>query len=420
MDALPSLGSGAPGRQVPPSPSSKQMHEKAASLKSSTPSQEKPEASPKERNLETLDERTLFDAGAGGDQSTDWMMAFAELHRSPAPSPPFPRGQELEPVNQPEISKDEEKKCNREGIPNKYNNQYHKLFKDVPLDETVLKVCSCALQKDILIQGRLYISSNWLCFHANLFGKDIKVVIPVISVQMIKKHKMARLLPNGLAITTNTSRKYIFVSLISRDSVYDTLRRVCTHLQASSKKSLSVKEYPDEPDSESLEALVPEVKWRKVSPTSLSLSLPEGDFPCIHRTSASSLSTKESSFRSQEPLGSESTINTEEELEVETGCIAELRPLDYYLLKLFFVLICLLVVSSSYLAFRIFRLEQQLCSLNRDYLSHEHRMGLPAGHLVMLQTLTWKSPTTQPHPSSKHLGSRGVSGQGPAGFGMAW
>uniref|UniRef100_A0A6I8NTM8 GRAM domain-containing protein n=1 Tax=Ornithorhynchus anatinus TaxID=9258 RepID=A0A6I8NTM8_ORNAN len=313
--------------------SSKQMHEKAASLKSSTPSQEKPEASPKERNLETLDES----------------------------------------VNQPEISKDEEKKCNREGIPNKYNNQYHKLFKDVPLDETVLKVCSCALQKDILIQGRLYISSNWLCFHANLFGKDIKVVIPVISVQMIKKHKMARLLPNGLAITTNTSRKYIFVSLISRDSVYDTLRRVCTHLQASSKKSLSVKEYPDEPDSESLEALVPEVKWRKVSPTSLSLSLPEGDFPCIHRTSASSLSTKESSFRSQEPLGSESTINTEEELEVETGCIAELRPLDYYLLKLFFVLICLLVVSSSYLAFRIFRLEQQLCSLNRDYLSHEHR-----------------------------------------------
>lgn len=28
-----------------------------------------------------------------------------------------------------------------------------------------------------------------------------------MSVQMIKKHKMARLLPNGLAITTNTSQK---------------------------------------------------------------------------------------------------------------------------------------------------------------------------------------------------------------------
>lgn len=101
-----------------------------------------------------------------------------------------------------------------------------------------------------------------------------QVVIPVVSVQMIKKHKMARLLPNGLAITTNTSQKvseflglrslvhlcsspgvhsltlalsqvfthftlfcflsmfqYVFVSLLSRDSVYDMLRRVCTHLQ---------------------------------------------------------------------------------------------------------------------------------------------------------------------------------------------
>jgi len=38
-----------------------------------------------------------------------------------------------------------------------------------------LVVCSCALQRDILIQGRLYISPNWLCFYANLFGKDIKV-----------------------------------------------------------------------------------------------------------------------------------------------------------------------------------------------------------------------------------------------------
>nr|XP_020645845.1 GRAM domain-containing protein 2 isoform X2 [Pogona vitticeps] len=145
------------------------------------------------------------------------------------------------------------KKCPQEvTAPNKYNLQYHKLFKDIPTEESVLKVCSCALQRDILIQGRLYISPNWLCFYANLFGKDIKVVIPVVSVQLIKKHKTARLLPNGLAITTNASRKYIFVSLISRDSVYDVLRRVCTHLQVSSKKSLSLRELTEEPGAVSL------------------------------------------------------------------------------------------------------------------------------------------------------------------------
>uniref|UniRef100_A0A8B9MEU5 GRAM domain containing 2A n=1 Tax=Accipiter nisus TaxID=211598 RepID=A0A8B9MEU5_9AVES len=339
------------------------MHEKAAPLKSPEPmhGREKLEASHKEKSLDSFD---------------------GSLHLN-------------------EALKDEDiKKCHREVAASKYNSQYHKLFKDIPTEESVLKggwhgkgqvwgwqdlahslpcpslcfaVCSCALQRDILIQGRLYISPNWLCFYANLFGKDIKVVIPVVSVQLIKKHKTARLLPNGLAITTNASRKYIFVSLISRDSVYDVLRRVCTHLQVSSKKSLSLKELTEEPDAVSLEVIVPEGKWRKVSPASLSLSLPDADYQCIHRTSVSSLSAKESSFTSEEPLVSESAINTEEELEVEQSCVAELRPSDYQLLKIFIVLICLLVVSSSYLAFRIFRLEQQLCSLNRDYLSRGPR-----------------------------------------------
>lgn len=50
--------------------------------------------------------------------------------------------------------------------------------------------------------------------------------------------------------------------------------------------------------------IVPEGKWRKVSPASLSLSLPDADYQCIHRSSVSSLSTKESSFTSEEPLAS--------------------------------------------------------------------------------------------------------------------
>ncbi|XP_065589735.1 GRAM domain-containing protein 2A isoform X2 [Cyrtonyx montezumae] len=276
--------------------------------------------------------------------------------RSPQPMPgrdrlqaaPRERSAEAPDAGLEALKEEDIKKCQREVAASKYNSQYHKLFKDIPTEESVLKVCSCALQRDILIQGRLYISPNWLCFYANLFGKDIKVVIPVVSVQLIKKHKTARLLPNGLAITTTASRK------------------------VSSKKSLSLKELTEEPDAVSLEVIVPEGKWRKVSPASLSLSLPDADYQCIHRTSVSSLSAKES-FTSEEPLASESAINTEEELEAEQGCVAELRPSDYQLLKIFIVLICLLVVSSSYLAFRIFRLEQQLCSLNRDYLSRGHR-----------------------------------------------
>nr|XP_045372864.1 GRAM domain-containing protein 2A isoform X2 [Camelus bactrianus] len=248
------------------------------------------------------------------------------VQRPPDSSPHWPEGVKDENI----------KKCGREGtLLSKYNQQYHRLFKDVPLEEAVLKVCSCALQRDLLLQGRLYISPNWLCFHASLFGKDVKVVIPVVSVQMIKKHKMARLLPNGLAITT-TSRK------------------------PSSKKSLSIREFPEEPECESLEVLIPEMKWRKVCPASRSLSLPD-NIPCIPHAS---MGSTDGFFPSRKPLGSESAVREEETLEEETQSAGELRLWDYRLLKVVFVLICLLVASSSYLAFRISRLERQLRSLS--------------------------------------------------------
>uniref|UniRef100_H0VDN0 GRAM domain containing 2A n=1 Tax=Cavia porcellus TaxID=10141 RepID=H0VDN0_CAVPO len=265
----------------------------------------------------------------------------------------------------------EKKKDGREGtLLNKYNHQYHKLFKDIPLEEMVLKACSCALQRDLLIQGRLYISPNWLCFHASLFGKDIKVVIPVVSVQMVKKHKMARLLPNGLAITTNTSQKYVFVSLLSRDSVYDVLRRVCTHLQPSSKKSLSVRKFPEDPECKSLEVLIPKMKWRKICPAPRSLLISDS-IPCVPQES---LDSTDGLLPSGKPAGPEDAACETWEHEEEPAGEWELQLWDSRLLKVIFTLICFLVISSSYLAFRISQLEQQLCSLDSDGPVPGHRM----------------------------------------------
>ncbi|XP_054989266.1 GRAM domain-containing protein 2A isoform X3 [Sorex araneus] len=273
--------------------SNHQMHGKTASLKSPEPCPEKPDRVPE----------------------------------SPDSSPHWPEG----------LKGEEIKKCGREGtLLSKYNQQYHKLFKDVPSEEMVLKVCSCALQRDLLLQGRLYISSNWLCFHASLFGKDIK---------------------------------YVFVSLLSRDSVFDMLRRICTHLQPSSKKSLSVREFPEEPECASLEVLIPEMKWRRVCPATRSLSLPD-HIPSVPPTP---LDSAESFFPSRKPSGPDATARAEEKPEEESKSDGELRLWDYRLLKVFFVLICFLVVSSSYLAFRISRLEQQLCALSWDGPVPEHR-----------------------------------------------
>uniref|UniRef100_A0A3P8VI14 GRAM domain containing 2A n=1 Tax=Cynoglossus semilaevis TaxID=244447 RepID=A0A3P8VI14_CYNSE len=260
----------------------------------------------------------------------------------------------------------------------KYNSQYHKLFQGVPKDEILMKVYSCALLRDILLQGRLYISRNWLCFYANLFGKDIKVSLPVASVRLVKKHKTAGLVPNGLAITTDTGQKYVFVSLLSRDSVYDILRRICTHLQVNGK-SLSLKQLMEEPalsldefpTTDDFPAVVDDfqsvLKWRrKPSVVSVSSSLPD-----LLGNSTSSLNTSDTPFKSEQ-LQEERALQTDRGLLSEPGA-AELGQMEYQLLRFFTLLIILLILSSCYLAFRVCSLEQQLSFLSNTHLPLRQR-----------------------------------------------
>ncbi|KAK9516104.1 hypothetical protein VZT92_024061 [Zoarces viviparus] len=239
-----------------------------------------------------------------------------------------------------DLSYEDVKKCYRGSTVSKYNSQYHKLFQTVPGEEILMKVYSCALLRDILLQGRLYISRNWLCFYANLFGKDIKVCIPVVSVRLVKKHRTAGLVPNGLAITMDTAQKYVFVSLLSRDSVYDVLRRICTHLQVNGK-SLSLKLYLEEPISLSMDEFPEVLKWRrKPSLPTVSSSLPDllgasspglaADTPFITHTLT------------------DSSLETEKILLTEP--VPELGHMEYQLLKLFILLVCRLEQQMSFLS----------------------------------------------------------------------
>ncbi|XP_072290993.1 GRAM domain-containing protein 2A [Eucyclogobius newberryi] len=254
-----------------------------------------------------------------------------------------------------DLSYEDVKKCYRGSTVSKYNSQYHKLFQTVPKEEILMKVYSCALLRDILLQGRLYISRHWLCFYANLFGKDIKVCIPVVSVRLVKKHRTAGLVPNGLAITIDTGQKYVFVSLLSRDNVYDVLRRICTHLQVNGK-SLSLKQYLEEPSSLSMDEFPEELKWRgEPSLSNVSSSLPD-----LLGTSAPILSPAPAVFSTH--TLTDSCLETEKILLTEP--VPELGHTEYQLLKLFILLVMVLVLSSCYLAFRVCRLEQQLSFLS--------------------------------------------------------
>ncbi|XP_077697093.1 protein Aster-A isoform X2 [Eretmochelys imbricata] len=58
------------------------------------------------------------------------------------------------------------------------NEDFRRIFKGLPESERLLVDYSCALQRDILLQGRLYLSENWLCFYSNIFRWETATLSP--------------------------------------------------------------------------------------------------------------------------------------------------------------------------------------------------------------------------------------------------
>lgn len=104
----------------------------------------------------------------------------------------------------------------------KRNRDFHALFRSVPDDDYLIEDYSCALQRDILCHGRLYISEGHLCFSSNIFGWVTTLVMSFDEVISVEKRSTALLFKNGLMIST-LHAKNIFASFTSRDSTYDLI-----------------------------------------------------------------------------------------------------------------------------------------------------------------------------------------------------
>lgn len=283
----------------------------------------------------------------------------------------------------------------------KTNAQFHKLFHDVAAEELLKQSFTCALQKDILYHGKLFVSENWIGFYSKLFGKDIKILIPVTSVILIKKTKAALLVPNAVVIATETE-KYLFVSLLSRDGTYKLLKSVCPHLDG---KSLGTS--PNPPSLEN--SFGPE------RPTSLPLDTVDFsnlDGVVRHRRqqmeeSSSSGSQTPESENYQEPLNDErdylnvikseqvsafssihnkqgperkSTLGVDGHLKSSPGLLQKVTSshlLSVNSLLLFYAfLVCVLIFSTFYMGIKILALEQRLTSMGSlpDFLSSTEHM----------------------------------------------
>lgn len=139
--------------------------------------------------------------------------------------------EQLSPLHSPvDYETKFERKKSQPSQLSKTNAQYHKIFKEVSKDESLRQSYTCALQKDILYQGKMFVSDNWICFHSKVFGRDTKIAIPVMSVTFLKKTKTALLVPNALVIET-TNEQHVFVSFLSRNTTFKILKSICNHLE---------------------------------------------------------------------------------------------------------------------------------------------------------------------------------------------
>ncbi|NXD07130.1 GRM1C protein, partial [Nothocercus nigrocapillus] len=105
------------------------------------------------------------------------------------------------------------------------SEEFKRQFSHLPESERLVVDYACALQKDILLQGRLYLSENWLCFHSNIFRWETTISIALKDITFMTKEKTARLIPNAIQIATK-GEKFFFTSFSARDRSYLSIFRL--------------------------------------------------------------------------------------------------------------------------------------------------------------------------------------------------
>ena len=113
----------------------------------------------------------------------------------------------------------------------KKNLEFQNLFRDAGISPTERLIVdhSCALSRDILLQGRMYISDQHICFYSNILGWVSTIIIAFKEIVQIEKKTTAGIFPNGIVIDT-LHTKYIFASFITRDATFDLITDVWNQL----------------------------------------------------------------------------------------------------------------------------------------------------------------------------------------------
>lgn len=105
------------------------------------------------------------------------------------------------------------------------DTDFHAVFESIIEDDRLIDDFSCALSREFLYQGRLYVSEKNLCFNSNILGWVAKVTIPIKDVRYIEKTSSAGLFPNAILIETDDERIQ-FNNFISREQTFSLIKEV--------------------------------------------------------------------------------------------------------------------------------------------------------------------------------------------------
>ncbi|EYC39909.1 hypothetical protein Y032_0636g928 [Ancylostoma ceylanicum] len=178
--------------------------------------------------------------------------------------------------------------------------QYRRLFgaKIGPDPDEFLASYSCAYQREILCQGRMYISQRHICFYANIFGWETNLVVPVSEIAAITKEKAAKIFPNSIQIEMKDETRYFFASFVNREKSLTVLLKVLEKVQVDELLSPEeLWEYMNPEEDEKVRRrrsgkAKPEQSMNSSEPNTPdmtpSVSRPVGEFPSIAEASSQS------------------------------------------------------------------------------------------------------------------------------------
>ncbi|KAL6468171.1 hypothetical protein MHYP_G00238480 [Metynnis hypsauchen] len=259
-----------------------------------------------------------------------------------------------------------------------HNKTFQKHFPEISEMEELTCVFTCAVQKEVLYHGKMYMSEQHVCFHSSVLLKETKVVIHASAVQSVKKKNTARVVPNAVEILTNSGEKYLFVSLRNRDACFKLLKSMCPQLQTVSANgshltSSPVNGHELEADTiSSQSSLEDSTDQRRFSnpehEKSLGSTLSSLSVTNIPNGQATSSSTPRSSTSRDGHSTEKEETAAVSWVTMVTEKIKSLLSMSgttniSKLLIVYLVLVALLLLTSGYIGLRIIALEEQLNTL---------------------------------------------------------